>query len=557
MNDHRSPSLLVALLLLTLSSVAQAQPLWLHVTGDDEQAVATTKFLTQRLRKAKFQVLAGDEILPTPRPSQQSSKELGLLLREVESAFHGGRAQEALTRLAAAQKLVQAFPRQAYKSRIEIEVWHCAIHQSLGDNDKARDHALRALALDRDLIIDLERYWPSLAEFFEKHRQEVSSARLRLTELPPRAEIWIDGRQVPREIELAVGAHSVFAQAQGYESRTIEINLLSDTSIALALEHPVDAALEGAQPLQSAELLCQEAAQTLCVFVSKGSDWRAIVIDSRGKRLQRVAHTAASLPALGSLLDSQFVVRRREKSRNIYVKAGVQLFANQGLSASWGASKVEQKSESGGIILGLGWRNRSRQEGAFAMFDVALKRIFEPRISHQGLESNLPARGATSWAVSSELRAGYRSSFGNNRFSVSPQLALLFDTYRYRDVEMAGTQLRAFAPTTSIALAPSIEMDLRVNSRVSLGARFSFGVFSAYLETPTGYGESGAPSMGSARGHASWRLSERWEIETSASVFGHASEFSGEGNANLTPAPQDTNFNFVDARLELSLYRRL
>jgi hypothetical protein len=221
------------------------------VTGPDPSAADVQAAIEARLSHDGAIELTGADALtvkpgPTPPLDPATKQKANDLLAKVRADYVQDKlvdALDGLATLAAIQGQNSALVPLA--DRVIVKVWRTAVLLAMQDKERAAFEARAALELQPDLVIDLDTFRPSLADFFDSQRPSVSKVQVAIEGLPAGAQLFVDGIPVPgTRLTLGAGTHIFEARAPGRRTATRTRDIGSDLSLPMHLALALDPASE-------------------------------------------------------------------------------------------------------------------------------------------------------------------------------------------------------------------------------------------------------------------------------------------------------------------------
>ncbi len=538
----------IASLLWDGSAVAQESK-----TGTPEAII-----LGDELPEAE-QVLAhlGYQVRPRPESPQQEIegdteqqlKELRLHLQRVEAAFHSGRIGEGENSLHQSELVLEKLWDRGFEESVTVKLWRAGFAQSTEEDATAWIDV--ALAIDPDMSVDLNRFWPSLADAVEARRNEGDTVVLRLANLSPGAEIFVDRRASPQELRLRKGRHRILVRAPGYRTEAREIALEDAQVIDWRLQR-LHAEFADNLPSRVAAKRCSELGTAVCVFAGRYGIVLLRLAGDGGATEYRYRGTTG----VASWIEDQLRAEPSIVSISPWEwNAGLILGGLQAISVSWGESELAMQTESSGLRAGALWRSNPDSAGLFAGGSLSVQRTFEGNLTATNIQSEVPKRVPSSWHMQSRALVGYESRF-LSRFGVSPYVSTELFSTRFRDPRDDEGHLRVFGPVTFVSIALGLQVDVDLTESVRLGVDGTFSAIGFTLESPDSLGGEGDPGLGRYGVNLGWKFSETARVVFGFSIRQTPLRLSGPGTTRVQPQVQDADIDLVSAEGTLKVFWR-
>jgi len=158
--------------------------------------------------------------LRLPRRADAFAAEIDGLLAQARThseQFHEQQARQALAR---AEGVFRSAPAVTVAPLIKILLARARLHNDLGDMAAARADLARLIALSPERDLDAGVFPPALVTAHRKLRRTRRRQRgtIHVVTAPPKAEVWIDGRnrgRAPLSVAVVAGEHFVAVGPQG------------------------------------------------------------------------------------------------------------------------------------------------------------------------------------------------------------------------------------------------------------------------------------------------------------------------------------------------------
>jgi hypothetical protein len=211
----------------------------------------------------------GVDVTRAPSPPREEAPETSPIVeatRSADEAFGTLALAEAERAIGAA---LTAAEHDGVRTRSEIldALLLAAMIRAAAADERGADEAVRAaLAVDATLVIDPERYPPTLAARVDAARPSVARCTLVLATDPTDAEATLDGEPVASGAEAGCGLHWITVSRRGYATTSRRIVLApgdaESVSIALAID-PATALAQAGAPGTPIDPLVERGAAAL------------------------------------------------------------------------------------------------------------------------------------------------------------------------------------------------------------------------------------------------------------------------------------------------------
>ncbi len=516
---------------------------------------------------------------PPRAPTRNPSTTLRADLDAAMEATRRGDSSLASGALARARSSLGNDLRTTHDARVELELSHVGLELANKNVAGARDFARRALRLAPDLKVDLERFWPSLAEFVEDVRGRAARPLVTVQAIPSGAKLWVNGRSVTSPFEVVSGQQVIVAEAAGHTPVRLELEVSSDTNLKMALPIALDVELRTSLPMgSSVENSEAMRARFEPIRIALGVDRLGLVrteddtvfimmFDGRKEpRRSRdfpladthklaewfvKASRSADYETRAPTTSSPLVRLSRDSSWLVWLAASP-VFQSDALS--WSSSLVSVDRVGLSFSLGAGRSPPQSESGWVGNTDFSIELASFAEVSEKNLANQRLTSGGGTRAKGG-IGGGYAGALGN-RIEIVGQAWVSLESVRWSDVFSDGVGLGVLENYSRASGGVSFDVKARVYSRIFLDAHLRVGLLNTFIGDSSLEGRELASDGAVALGATHWR-SRRWGIGVAARAEIATIEFSNAGESTAEPTPNNAKRDQFALGLGFVLLRRL